>query len=413
MSGYDRICEISIYLDISVHKLFVRGNMDPFLNPFAPGAGLRPPELAGRDKMLNEVDVALRRCLAGRSFRSVLFLGLRGTGKTVLLNEVAQRAGEHGFLVSKLEAPEKANLGKMLYPELKKVMRSLSAVALAKDLAVRALKGLRNFASNFKIEIEGVEISVGEEPGFCNTGDLQTDLPELFETVGKAARIAKKGWVICLDEVQYLKEEDLAALIVSFHNIAQLGLPIMLVGAGLPQLAKQSGESKSYAERLFRFYNISALDAVSAADAVQKPLRDANATITSLALDEIIKGTRGYPFFLQQWAACTWDMSESDHIDVEDVHKASSEAIHILDDGFFRVRLDRLTKGELQYCQAMARLGDGPYAAGKIAKALHKKATDLGPMRASIIGKGMIYSTSYGYVDFTVPMFADFLRRMK
>lgn len=413
MKTYAKIYRISTYLGSSFHKLTCcEVVVDPFLNPFAPGAGLRPPELAGRDKMLSEVDVALRRCLAGRSFRPVLFLGLRGTGKTVLLNEIAQRAEKFGFLVSSLEAPEDADLSKMLYPALKKVMRSLSAVELAKDLAVRALQGLRKFASNFKIEVDGVEVGLGNDPGFCNSGDLQTDLPELFETVGKSAQLAKKGWIICLDEVQYLSEGDLSALIVSCHKISQQGLPVMFVGAGLPQLAKLSGDSKSYAERLFMYYDVGALDREAAVDAIQKPLRDVNATISPAALNEIINKTKGYPFFIQQWAFCTWDVADRPCIDIEDVREASVEATHVLDNGFFRVRLDRLTKGELQYCKAMAKLGEGPYAAGKIADTLNKKVGHLGPMRAKIISKGMIYSTSYGYVDFTVPMFADFLRRM-
>lgn len=387
--------------------------MDPYLNPFSPGAGQRPPELAGRTKIIEEAIISLRRALAGRSFRPMLFLGLRGTGKTVLLNELANQARDLGFLVSRLEAPEKADLVKMLYPEVKKIMRSLSTVEPTKDLASRGMQAVKRFAANLKIEVGGVEISVEPHEAHGDSVDLETELPDLFESIGTVAKAAKKGWLLSLDEIQYLSEQDFSALIVSLHRIAQTNLPVVLIGAGLPQLARSAGEAKSYAERLFRYFDIGALDEVSAANAVRKPIEEARALIDDDALQSIVHGTHGYPFFLQQWAACAWDIAATKTITLTDAESAATEAIHILDEGFFRVRLDRLTKAEMKYCAAMAALGEGPYAAGKIAEVMGKEGNRLGPIRAAIIRKGMIYSTSYGFVDFTVPLFADFMRRQR
>ena len=388
--------------------------MDPFINPFAPSAGQRPPEFAGRSKLIDESVLAMRRALANRPFRSIMFLGLRGTGKTVLLNELGKKAKELGFLVSRLEAPEEADLAKLLYPEMKKVMRSLSTVEHAKDLSLRTLGILRNFASIFKIEVAGVDIGIEPTPGVADTGYLQTDLPELFENIGEAAQMAEKGWAIFLDEVQYLTKQDLSALIVSMHRISQLGYPVIFVGAGLPLLAGLAGEAKSYAERLFMYYNVDALDPKATAEAFEKPLNEAAVQIHPDALSKFVGGTQGYPFLLQQWAACTWDAAPASPITITDLDNASGEAIRILDDGFFKVRLNRMSKNELEYCSAMATLGEkGPYKTSDIARVIGKKASTLGMVRAGLISKGMIFSPERGVVDFTVPLFAGFMLRQK
>lgn len=248
--------------------------MDSVLNPFAPWTGQRPPEFAGRTKLIDESVLAMRRALAGRPFRSIMFLGLRGTGKTVLLNELGKKAKELGFLVSRLEAPEDADLAKLLYPEMKKIMRSLSTVERTKALAIRTLGVLRNFASIFKIEVSGVDLGIEPTPGVADTGYLQTDLPDLFENIGEASQMASKGWAIFLDEAQYLTQSDLSALIVSMHRISQLGYPVIFIGAGLPLLAGLAGEAKSYAERLFMFYNVGALDPKATDEAIEKPLNE-------------------------------------------------------------------------------------------------------------------------------------------
>lgn len=385
--------------------------MDPFRNPFAPGAGSRPPELAGRDAILETAEIACGRAINGRNARSMMLLGLRGTGKTVLLNEIGRVAKKHGFLVSKIESPESANLARLLYPEMRKVMRSLSIVEAAKQIANRGLKGLRGFASIFKIEVGIAEVTVEPEPGLADSGDLEHDLPDLFVVIGEAAQAAGKGWILLIDEVQYLSDADLSALIVAIHRMSQEGLPVLLVGAGLPQVARLAGEAKSYAERLFVYPPVGALDRPAAIQAIQKPILDEEASIDPEALDRIVDQTGGYPFFLQEWASTAWNIAEDPEITADDVDRSYAETLASLDEGFFNVRIERLTRSEVLFVKAMADLGDGPYAMADIAKALGRNLQSLGPTRANIIFKGMIYSTEHGYLNFTVPLFADYMRR--
>lgn len=400
------ICYISVYISI-----FGRGWVDPYRNPFAPGAGSRPPELAGRDAILDVVKISCGRAIRGRNARSIMLLGLRGTGKTVLLNEIGKIASEDGLLVSKVESPESETLARLLYPEMRKVMRSLSGVETAKQIASRGLRGLRGFASIFKIEVAGVEIGIEPEPGLADSGDLQYDLPDLFDVIGRAAKAAGKGWILLIDEVQYLSEEDLSALIVAIHRMSQEGLPILLVGAGLPQVARLTGEAKSYAERLFLYPEVGALDPPAAAQAVQKPIVDEKALIAPAALSAIVDHTKGYPFFLQELASISWNNAAGPEITLDDVNLSYVETLASLDAGFFRVRIDRLTKAEVQFVKTMSDLGDGPYAMADIASAMKRSPSSLGPTRANIISKGMIYSTDHGYLDFTVPLFSEFMRR--
>lgn len=387
--------------------------MDPYNNPFSPGAGSRPPELAGREEILKNAKISCGRAIKGRSARSLMLLGLRGTGKTVLLNEISKIAKQEGLLVSKIESPEKASLAGLLYPEMRKVMRSLSGVEAAKQTALKGIKGLKNFASIFKIEVAGVEVGIESEPelGIADSGDLQYDLPELFALIGEAAQSAGKGWILLIDEVQYLSEDDLSALIVALHRMSQEGLPVLFVGAGLPQVAKLAGQAKSYAERLFLYSDIGPLDPISASSAIEKPIAEEGASIEAKALERIIEDTKGYPFFLQEWASFSWDSSEGPEITVDEVINSYNETIASLDEGFFKVRLDRLTKSEALFVYNMAELGDGPYAMAKIANKMNRSQSSLGPTRANIIYKGMIYSTDHGYLDFTVPLFAEFIRR--
>lgn len=385
--------------------------MDPFHNPFSPGAGSRPPELAGREEIIKAADISLRRVIAGRSAQSQIFLGLRGTGKTVLLNEVMDKAEQSGFISSMIEAPENKSLTELLYPSMRQVLRKLSALDNAKYLANYGLRALRGFASVFKVKMGEVEIGVDAEPGVADSGDLEIDLSEMFEVIGKAAQAASKGWVLLIDEVQYLDDAELAAVIVAVHRMSQRNLPVMVFAGGLPQIAKLSGDAKSYAERLFIYPKIGPLEPEAAKNAIVKPLREEDSEIDPVALDQLVEKTVGYPFFLQEWGHHAWNVAQSSPITKLDVDEAGKRALSRLDEGFFRVRFDRLTKAEVEYVKAMAGLGNGPYKVNDVAQVLNKEPKALGPRRASIIGKGMIYAPSYGDIDFTVPLFDDFLRR--
>ncbi|BCH63954.1 ATPase [Agrobacterium vitis] len=387
--------------------------MDPLRNPFSPGAGSRPPELAGREDVVAAASVALGRVVVGRSAQSQIFLGLRGTGKTVLLNEVLDLAESSNYLTSFIESPENKALTDMLYPQMRQVLRKLSAIEAARHAARGAFRALRSFASVFKITMGEVEMGVDPEPGVADSGNLEIDLAEVFEAIGNAAKAAGKGWVLLIDEVQYLKDDELAAVIVAVHRMSQRNLPVLVFAGGLPQVAKLSGDAKSYAERLFIYPKIGALDEDAAKEAIQKPLRTEGADITPEALDLILQKTGGYPFFLQEWGHHAWNTAAISPITLDDVEIASQQALDRLDAGFFRVRFDRLTKAEVDYVKAMASLGAGPYKVNDIAQALKMEPKSLGPRRASIIKKGMIYAPSYGDIDFTVPLFDDFLRRTR
>ncbi|SHG52323.1 ATP-binding protein [Cognatishimia maritima] len=385
--------------------------MDPVRNPFAPGAGSQPPELAGRDDIINDAKIALKRTLIGRHARSQMLLGLRGTGKTVLLNAIENQAEEEGYLASVVEAPEDKPLADLLYPRMQQVLRKLSLVENAKSTAYEALKALRSFAGAFKVQMGDFSVSVDPEPGVADSGNLEYDLTDIFVAIGHAAKAAGKGWCLLIDEVQYLKEEELAALIVAIHKIGQKQLPVIFLGAGLPQLAGLSGDAKSYAERLFSYPKVGALDKDAASKAILGPIEDENEEISETALDQILQITEGYPYFLQEWGFQAWNTADESPIAASDIDQATVAALKRLDDGFFQVRFDRLTPKEREYVIAMAELGKGPYRSSEVAEKLGEAPNKLGPRRAQIIAKGMIYSPQYGDIDFTVPMFDDYLRR--
>ena len=386
--------------------------MDPVRNPFAPGAGSQPPELAGRDAILTDADIALQRVLLGRHARSQILLGLRGTGKTVLLNRIERMARQHGHETSFVEAPEDRRLADILYPQVHSVLRRLSFIEASKHLAYRGMRALRGFASVFKVKVNDVSISVDAEPGLADSGDLETDLAELFVVVGEAAKAASRAWSLFIDEIQYLETREYASLIVALHRTNQRELPVMLFGAGLPQVAALSGDAKSYAERLFLFPVIGPLDLAAALDAILQPVKSEGEEITEDALRDIFAATKGYPYFLQEWGYQSWNAADQSPISAEDVELAGALSLARLDEGFFRVRLDRLTPKEREYVMAMSRLGEGPFRSSDVADELGEHLTKLGPRRAQIISKGMIYSPAHGDIDFTVPMFGDYLRRI-
>ena len=385
--------------------------MNPVTNPFAPGAGSRPPELAGRQAIIDDARVAIDRALLGKPSRSQMFLGLRGVGKTVLLNAVEIMANERGHLTSSIEAPENKSLGELLLPRVHQVLRKLSLTDNAKSKAYDAMRALRSFASVFKFEYGDMAIAVDPEVGVADSGELENDLPELFVRIGEAAKAAGKAWTLLIDEVQYLRQKDLAALIVAMHKINQRELPVLFFGAGLPQVAALSGEAKSYAERLFHYPEIGALPEADAKAAIRQPVNEEGAVIDEGALDEIFLKTRGYPYFLQEWGHQSWNLAVGHTITLNDARQAETTTLKRLDEGFFKVRFDRLTPKEREYVIAMARLGNGPYRSSDVADALGESAQSLGPRRAQIISKGMIYSPSHGDVAFTVPMFNDYLTR--
>lgn len=387
--------------------------MNPSYNPFAPGAGTRPPELAGRDDILDDIKISYTKAGRGLPSRSFMLTGLRGVGKTVLLNEVARIAKESGRVItSSIESPEKERLADLLYPLMSQALRTLSAEELAKDAIVKAFGALKNFAKGLKVKFNDIEITIGgNEPGIADNGNIEYDLPDMFEMIGAAAKKANQTWLLLIDEVQYLSQQDLSALIVAMHRMSQMGLPVVFVGAGLPQIARLAGEAKSYSERLFDWRLIGALSPEATKQAVLVPLQTSDASIDNDALDEFVIKTAGYPFFIQTLAFYTWLTAEKSPITRTDVQRAHQETLKNLDGGFFRVRFERLTDKEIEYVKAMASFGSGPYLVSDIRKKIGKTYGTLSRQRDSLIKKGMIYSPKFGYVDFTVPLFSEFLTR--
>ena len=388
--------------------------MNPIVNPFAPGAGTPPPELAGRDELRETVRVAIERVRRGLPTKSVLMVGLRGVGKTVLLDRLRDDAEATGIHTIRIEAPEGRSLPALLAPQLRQALLRLSRNEKAKAMATTALRALAGFARSLKVRYQDIEVGFDQEtePGLADNGDLEHDLQALLEAVGLAARAASTALVMFVDELQYVAEDELAALITAMHRCAQRRVPVVLVGAGLPQLRGRMGNAKSYAERLFDFPDVGPLPETAARRAIAKPLADHGVRITDAAANRIIEQTHGYPYFLQEWGKHAWDAADASPIDLGDVELATGSTIAALDESFFRVRFDRLTPAEKKYLRAMAELGPGPHRSGDIADCLSRKVTSLGPTRNQLIAKGMIWSPNHGDTAFTVPLFDEFMRRI-
>lgn len=387
--------------------------MDPFRNPFAPGAGTPPPELAGRSELLEQTSVALARISAGRPARSLILYGLRGVGKTVLLTTMRNSAEALGMTTVAIEAPENRSLPGVLIPPLRAALLRLDRVRRAGEGISRALRALAGFAK-LKTKYADIEVSleIDAEPGLADSGDLESDLADLIIAIGETASERRTAVVLAVDELQYVPEQQLAALIMALHRASQRTLPVTLLGAGLPPLLAQMGEAKSYAERLFQFVPVGALDQQAAQEAIRLPIERECETISPEAVAAILRSTQGYPYFLQEWGKHSWEVALQSPINSEDVAIAGLAAIAELDASFFRVRFDQLAPSEKRYLRAMAELGPGPHRSGDIADQLGVKVTTVAPTRNGLIRKGMLYSPAHGDTAFTVPLFDEFMKRV-
>ena len=387
--------------------------MDPRRNPYAPGAGTPPPQLAGRDRLLEEASISLDRIRSGLAAKSLLMVGLRGVGKTVLLNRMCRDAEGRGFITVLLEAPEDRSLPGLLAGPLHGALLKMNRLAAASNAAKRALLALGEFISAMKLSFGDVTFNMDFERGLgvADSGDLDHDLTSLLQTIGEAAQAQQTALVLFIDELQHVDERELGALIAALHRAAQFQLPVTLVGAGLPQLVARAGVAKSYAERLFTFPEIGSLNTAAATLAIKAPAERLGVAYERDALDEIIRRTRSYPYFLQEWGKRCWDCADASPITAAEVETASLEAVAELDASFFRVRFDRLTPSERHYLRAMAELDGSPHRSGEIAQVLGKSVRAVAPTRAKLIRKGMIYSPAHGDTAFTVPLFDQYLRR--
>jgi hypothetical protein len=387
--------------------------MDPITNPFSPGAGSPPPELVGRDPIIEKARILFGRVKQKRSEKSLLLTGLRGVGKTVLLNELERLASATDYRTVAVEAHEDKPLGPLIAPHLRSLLYELDRVAGAGEKVKRGFRVLRSFIGSLKVTYADVELGLDVDPeqGSADSGDIELDLPNLFVAVGEAAEERGRAIAIFIDEVQYFNGKELGALIMAMHRIQQRQLPIVLLGAGLPILPALAGESKSYAERLFSFPEVGALTADESAEALREPTRAAGVVFEPDALEEVFRLTKGYPYFLQEWGYQSWNQAPSNNITLDVVANATPSVIERLDQNFFRVRFDRLPPSEKRFLRAIAELGAGAHRSGDIADVLGVKVTSLGPVRARLIKKGMVYSPAHGDMAFTVPLFDEFMRR--
>jgi len=387
--------------------------LDPRTNPYAPGAGSPPPELAGRDDTIERAAIALDRIRMGRPARSLILVGLRGVGKTVLLNHIRRDAEARGIIGVSIETPEDRSLPSLLVPALRIGLLQLSRIEALRARLDFAGRVLASAAKAFKIKFQDVEFNFDaiSEMGIADSGDFERDLSDLFVAVGSAARERQTALVLAIDELQYVPETQLSALIAALHRASQEQLPVTMIAAGLPQLMGLAGRAKSYAERLFEFAQIGALGQDDATLALCKPAEREGVEFSPGAIVEILRRTHGYPYFLQEWGKHAWNIAKVSPIETVDAEKATESALADLDAGFFRVRFDRLTPAEKRYMRAMAELGSGPHRSGDIAEVLGKKVTNVAPVRSSLVAKGMLYSPAHGDNAFTVPLFDGFMKR--
>ena len=395
--------------------------MDPVRNPYAPGAGQRPPELAGRDRELDAFDVTLERVSRGRPERSVVLTGLRGVGKTVLLNTLRSSAVRAGWGTGKLEARPDTALRRPLAGALHLAVRELSG--RNKDEADEVLGVVKAFA--LRTEESGAKpaklrdrwhpgIDVPAATGRADSGDIEIDLVELLTDVAGLAQGVGKGVGIFIDEMQDLGPTDVSALCAACHELSQQGLPLLVVGAGLPHLPAVLSASKSYSERLFRYSRIDRLDRDQADRALVSPAADEDASFEEDALAALYEITDGYPYFVQAYGKAVWDAATESPITAADVKVAAPEAETELAVGFFGSRYERATPAEREYMRAMADLGadshDGPVQTSEIAKHLGRKPQSLSPARDALMKKGLVWSGERGLIAFSVPHFGRYLR---
>jgi hypothetical protein len=383
--------------------------MDELTNPYRPGAGTSPPALLGRDELIDHFGTTVRRAIAGRPGKSLMPIGLRGVGKTVLLNRFAEIAEQEGLRVGFIEAPESGDFRSLLANRLRKILLAYdNQKKTAKVL--KALRVLKTFSLQLP-DGSRVSLDVDALAGSADSGNLSDDVTDLLVAAGEAAGERDSGILLAVDEVQYLTDDELAALITAIHRTTQQDLPVVLVGAGLPQLPGLAGDAKSYAERLFEFPLIGSLEADDARAAIRVPAADRGVEFTDDAVDAIIGLAHGYPYFLQEWGYHVWNAAEGSPVELDLVERVTPSVVRHLDENFFLVRFDRLTPAEKKYLRAMAELGPGPHRSGDIAGQLGVKVESVAPRRSGLISKGMVYSPAHGDTAFTVPLFDEFLRR--
>lgn len=381
-----------------------------YASPYTPGA--MPRCLAGRSDMIENAEKILQAVVNGYPQNSVVYYGLRGVGKTVLLNAIEEKAEDFNLLYAHIEIAEKRSFIMQISNTCRKFIHRMSAIESAKDFGKKALGILQTFQVTYSPENQTFTAGMAEASAYVSTGILADDLTEMFVAIGRQAVKAKKSIGIFIDEMQYMKVDEMEALVNAMHRVKQLRLPIIIYGAGLPKILKILGQVKSYAERLFRYIPVAKLSDEDAAEAIIVPARELGIMFEDEAVEEIKKWSEGYPYFIQELCDIVWEYTDKEIISKEDVQRVIPTFQMNLDQGFFRVRYDRCTKKEHNFLFAMVKCGDLPCTISNVARIMKSKVTTISPIRAQLISKGMIYSPSHGEIDFTVPQFDLFLKRI-
>ena len=387
--------------------------MDPRKNPYAPGAGTKPPALVGRDAQIESFDILLERLENGYAEQSMIITGLRGVGKTVLLDVFREKAEDRNWATVEWEVEKSASFASKISSQTRRALLQIAPKARWTDRARRAAAILKSFTITFNPDgAVTAGLDVDALAGAGDSGALAEDLSDLFVALGVAARESRTGVIFLLDEIQYLKSNELEALITALHKCTRRSLPITLIGAGLPQIPRLAGEARSYSERLFKFPSIGRLDVdTDARAALILPARDFDIEYEEEAVDFVVEYTQGYPYFLQEYGRLLWDEASDSPITRDDATQVLPLVEAKLDESFFRVRTDRTTELELKYLYAMAELGPDPQRASEVARGIGRTSEQAGPIRSRLIEKGLLYTPGHGYAAFTVPQFDRYLLR--
>ncbi|HJG37632.1 ATP-binding protein [Enorma phocaeensis] len=390
--------------------------MIDFRNPYTPGAGVMPRYLAGRSDLVDSARQRLQAVSEGYQARSVIYYGLRGVGKTVLLNAVEEEADKLEVLCRHIEVKEDGDLTKTLASAANAFVVSLSAFQAAKNWLSRLASVAKSFSATWNPADNTLSLGLNDAAliaATAGTGDLSNDLTQLLVELGKCARQCRKTICFCIDDVQYARKEELGAVMTALHRASQLNLPIIFFCAGLPRILKDVGDVKSYSERLFEFIEVDSLNTKASAEAIVEPAKPFGVEYDEDAVVLIIQETAGYPYFIQEMCATIWERSDGRRVTADDVAANIDETNRRLDKGFFLVRYNRCTTREQEFLQAMASCGELPCTIANVAKAMGRKVTAISPFRAKLINKGLIYATGRGEIDFTVPRFDAFLKRVQ
>lgn len=383
------------------------------LNPYTPGAGVPPKYLAGREEVIKEAEETLEYIANGYFARSIIYYGLRGVGKTVLLNYIEDMASERNIKFEQIEIAERTSFKSIISLYILKIIKKLSSASTIKQYAQKALAVLKSFTLTYGDLSISIDTDVKAEIGISDTGNFQNDLTELFLVLGMLAAKCQSGVVLFIDEIQYLKNDEFEALIAAIHRVNQKALPFSIFAAGLPKIAKIAGDVKSYSERLFKFVPIGSLTDEAGRLALLEPAKKWEVSYTDKAVEQILHYTECYPYFLQEYGKQVWKyLDDRKIIDIAEVEKAYKDFEQSLDESFFKVRYDRATPRELEFMLAMVKINKLPCSIKDINKAMKQKSSTISPLRAQLIHKGFIYSVNRGELDFTVPQFDKYLKRV-